>query len=155
MTLVDSVRLVTIKLVSRVRPAYVSQVTAIFLSFAPLWSLCVALYKYPSLRRRQERRRKRQLASRQEAGSQHSDEDHDLLSRFGHSPQISGTAESFEMNEMGPPEILNVSSRNSGPRHYTRNVGNNNVNTYVVTLPGSDTGLLPWVRDYQVEHSHT
>ncbi|TCD66843.1 hypothetical protein EIP91_000797 [Steccherinum ochraceum] len=32
------------------------QVTAVLLSLAPLWSLTVAIYKYPSLRKRQERR---------------------------------------------------------------------------------------------------
>ncbi|KAK7682320.1 hypothetical protein QCA50_014524 [Cerrena zonata] len=121
------------------------QVTAIFLALAPLWSLCVALYKYPSLRRRQERHRRRAMTAHPEEGvSQHLDESRGLL---GHSPQPSGTAESFEMSEMGSPELLESSPKLSRQRTTSRRIGNTSV--HVVTLPGSDTGLLNWVQEYE------
>ena len=38
------------------------QITALLLSLAPLWSLSVALYRWPQIRRRLERRRRRSAA---------------------------------------------------------------------------------------------
>ena len=40
----------------------VTQITALLLSLAPLWSLSVALYRWPQTRRRLERRRRRSAA---------------------------------------------------------------------------------------------
>ncbi|KAH8082452.1 hypothetical protein BXZ70DRAFT_959185 [Cristinia sonorae] len=72
------------------------QVTALLLSLAPLWSLTVAVYKYPSLRKREERRRvhyAQRERSRERSHERHgsptpseADEVNGLLHGTGHRP---------------------------------------------------------------------
>ncbi|CAL1713780.1 unnamed protein product [Somion occarium] len=117
------------------------QVTAIFLSLAPLWSLSVALYKYPSLRRRQERHRQRVAAGggeREYIPTQHSDESRSLLAPLDHSPQPSGTAESFQLSDLGPTPLSQ-----SGSSH-RRAADSSRGNIYVVTVPSPEMGLMDW-----------
>ncbi|PSR70899.1 hypothetical protein PHLCEN_2v13213 [Hermanssonia centrifuga] len=75
------------------------QITAIFVALAPLWSLSVALYKYPTLRRKQEHHRRDTSEDQESISSQ---EEHTaLLYTRHHAPMPSeDTAYSHESIEM-------------------------------------------------------
>lgn len=109
----------------------------------------MALYKYPSLRRRQERHRQRENDRRAEEGlTRHSDESHPFMAVLGHSPQHSATIESFELSDMGSPDLSHIAPKPSRQIPGPRRDGNTSAHD-AITLPGSDTGLLKWVQGYE------
>lgn len=73
------------------------QITAVFVSLVPLWSLAVALYKYPSLRR--HRKRHEQQAQRQPHGgtSRAASVVAPVRRPYGHTLHPSDASEGYEM----------------------------------------------------------
>ncbi|KAI0073010.1 hypothetical protein K474DRAFT_1711093 [Panus rudis PR-1116 ss-1] len=121
------------------------QITAIFLALAPLWSLSVALYKYPSMRRRQERHRQRMVEQRRDR----SEERRGLLSPspFSHSPQPSGTSETFELGNLSSTHLKETPANKSPSSPSTLGL------QAVTVLPSDRTGFLVWLDSGQASSS--
>lgn len=84
-----------------------------------------------------------------EESRRYSDEGRGLLATPGHSPNPSITGESFEMSDVGSPELSvhpSAATRPSRQRVNARRVRNGSA---TVIIPGPDTGLLTWVQDLQ------